>query len=223
MSTEASVLSVPAHGTATLLGLTLEIRVEIYKLLNIKPDPLAQMSPEQRASHIAYKQWKEKEKAKCVLHRGDLDRYPPVIEPDHLLPLLLTCRKTYLEAQSLWLEHITVRIMESSFAFDNTFTIFEKYGNERLQLLRKVAIVIKPDGRGEWHSPIPCLKLVESFPDTTEVEVFVENYKICEIWCPAYGLAKKTRQAGMSWNDVEYCVGQLHSVLRACDFYDVGY
>lgn len=239
-STEARDVFVPP--TPTLLGIPKELRLDIYDLLNhrpssrkeihdmLNPDPDSRpivkyvvdaADVDERADHIARKQviTAVDPDGKCTVLSRAADLFPETIVSDYLRPLLLTCRDTVHEAEELWLKTHAVRINESSLKFTKTFGIFEKFGEDRLQLLRKVLIVVNPVDGGRWRDPIPFIRFVEGLPDAVQVELVLMSCETCAIWCAAYKLAKMTREAGMSWDRVDTCVRQMRVALAFTDWF----
>lgn len=175
---------------------------------------------DERAIHMARNRFRiVHTDGKCTVLSRCMNLFPETIVSDHLRPLLITCTKTVEEAQDLWLETNAVRINESSLEFTKTFKVFENFSDYRLQLLRKVLIVVEPLGKGQWCDPLPFIHFVESLPDTVQVELVLMACETCAIWCAAYRLAKLTRAAPMSWEDVDSCVRQMRAALYFTDWF----
>lgn len=139
-------------------------------------------------------------------------------KPDDLLPLLKTCSTTYMEALPVWSKVNAIRIRESSLELPKTSMIFEKMSKERLQFVRYVFVLVERRASQGWHDPIAFLRFEESLPANVRVLLLLPDSQTCRIWFEVYSLAKKHRDAGMSWDDVGVCGRHVQHLLELTQF-----
>ena len=181
-----------------LLGLPLEIRLEIYQYL--AEDEIASRGYQLKGSNIRSLE-------------ADISYYGPYMNfgygtlgyHDGLTSLFRTNHQLRDEVRAIWLQHNAISLKDDGLQLQKTFAWFQRVTPRNLKLIREVFVGVNNISEPcVWVNPLPWLRIEEvAFSQHIHIRLCLHETAQAKIWQDALNAARRCRATGMDWKQIE--------------------